>query len=256
MGWGPPPHPMDLMKYCHIIIYWKWGGRQICTFVGGRGGGGGCGWANHCYSNFAWRVFPVYVPITLFYQFHGVGKGCGGEADLFIFVICTCVGGRGGGVGCGWPKQLFKLFVMKNIFSKCLLYIKLFHQIHGVGGGEEDLFILVILICTFGGWRGGGGGVGWDEEYCHYMIILQCFIKFIYSLWRGLTMCTVVSQFMVSKLILNFFQFVENPYSQNRWLRMAPSRELCSRRTLVRRIQQKLNQVVEIVKRYGLFNDK
>jgi len=61
-------------------------------------------------------------------------------------------------------------------------------------------------------------------------------------------MCTVVSQFMVSKLILNFFQFVENPYSQNRWLRMAPSRELCSRRTLVRRIQQKLNQVVEIVK--------
>ena len=147
---------------------------------------------------------------------------------------------------------------MKNIFSKCLLYIKLFHQIHGVGGGgEEDLFILVILICTFGGWRGGGGvGVGWDEEYCHYMIILQCFIKFIYSLWRGLTMCTVVSQFMVSKLILNFFQFAENPYSQNRWLRMAPSRELCSRRTLVRRIQQKLNQVVEIVKRYGLFNDK
>jgi len=72
-------------------------------------------------------------------------------------------------------------------------------------------------------------------------------------------MCTVVSQFMVSKLILNFFQFVENPYSQNRWLRMAPSRELCSRRTLVRRIQriqQKLNQVVEIVTRYGLFNDK
>jgi len=66
---------MDLMKYCHIIIYWKWGGRQICTFVGGRGG----------------------------YQFHGVGKGCGGEADLFIFVICTCVGGRGGGldVACG-----------------------------------------------------------------------------------------------------------------------------------------------------------
>jgi hypothetical protein len=126
----------------------------------------------------------------------------------------------------------------------------------GWGGGEEDLFILVILICTFGGWRGGGVGVGWDEEYCHYMIILQCFIKFIYSLWRGLTMCTVVSQFMVSKLILNFFQFVENPYSQNRWLRMAPSRELCSRRTLVRRIQQKLNQVVEIVKRYGLFNDK
>ena len=121
------------------------------------------------------------------------------------------------------------------------------------GGGEEDLFILVILICTFGGWRGGGGvGVGWDEEYCHYMIILQ----FIYSFWRGLTMCTVVSQFMVSKLILNFFQFAENPYSQNRWLRMAPSRELCSRRTLVRRIQQKLNQVVEIVKRYGLFNDK
>jgi hypothetical protein len=51
---------------------------------------------------------------------------------------------------------------MKNIFSKCLLYIKLFHQIHGVGGGgEEDLFILVILICTFGGWRGGGGGLGW-----------------------------------------------------------------------------------------------
>ena len=78
----------------------------------------------------------------------------------------------------------------------------------------------------------------------------------VYSLWRGLTMCTVVSQFMVSKLILNFFQFAENPYSQNRWLRMAPSRELCSRRTLVRRIQQKLNQVVEIVKRYGLFNDK
>ena len=132
----------------------------------------------------------------------------------------------------------------------------------GWGGGEEDLFILVILICTFGGWRGGGGwgGMGWEaslhEEYFHYMIILQCFIKFIYSLWRGLTMCTVVSQFMVSKLILNFFQFAENPYSQNRWLRMAPSRELCSRRTLVRRIQQKLNQVVEIVKRYGLFNDK
>jgi hypothetical protein len=109
--------------------------------------------------------------------------------------------------------------------------------------------------------RGGGwGGMGWEaslhEEYFHYMIILQCFIKFIYSLWRGLTMCTVVSQFMVSKLILNFFQFVENPYSQNRMLCMAPSRELCSRRTLVRRIQQKLNQVVEIVTRYGLFNDK
>ena len=52
---------------------------------------------------------------------------------------------------------------MKNIFSKCLLYIKLFHQIHGGGGGEEDLFILVILICTFGGWR-GGGGVGWDGK--------------------------------------------------------------------------------------------
>jgi hypothetical protein len=36
----------------------------------------------------------------------------------------------------------------------------------------------------------------------------------------------------------------------------AAARELFSRRTLVRRIQQKLNQVVEIVTRYGLFNDK
>lgn len=145
---------------------------------------------------------------------------------------------------------------MKNIFSKCLLYIKLFHQIHGVGGGRKICLFSSYSSVHLGVGGGGGGGVGWDEEYCHYMIILQCFIKFIYSLWRGLTMCTVVSQFMVSKLILNFFQFVENPYSQNRWLRMAPSRELCSRRTLVRRIQQKLNQVVEIVKRYGLFNDK
>ena len=143
---------------------------------------------------------------------------------------------------------------MKNIFSKCLLYIKLFHQIHGVGGGGRSVYSRHTHLYIWG--LAGGGGVGWDEEYCHYMIILQCFIKFIYSLWRGLTMCTVVSQFMVSKLILNFFQFAENPYSQNRWLRMAPSRELCSRRTLVRRIQQKLNQVVEIVKRYGLFNDK
>ena len=147
---------------------------------------------------------------------------------------------------------------MKNIFSKCLLYIKLFHQIHGVGGGGgRSVYSRHTHLYIWGlAGGGGGGGVGWDEEYCHYMIILQCFIKFIYSLWRGLTMCTVVSQFMVSKLILNFFQFAENPYSQNRWLRMAPSRELCSRRTLVRRIQQKLNQVVEIVKRYGLFNDK
>jgi len=77
-------------------------------------------------------------------------------------------------------------------------------------------------------------------------------------------MCTVVSQFMVSKLILNFFQFVENPYTQNKMMCAAPTRELFSRRTLVRRIQQKLvrriqqklNQVVEIVTRYGLFNDK
>jgi hypothetical protein len=51
-------------------------------------------------------------------------------------------------------------------------------------------------------------------------------------------MCTVVSQFMVSKLILNFFQFVENPYTQNRMMCEAPTRELFSRRTLVRRIQQ------------------
>ena len=124
------------------------------------------------------------------------------------------------------------------------------------GGGGRSVYSRHTHLYIWGLAGGGGVGVGWDEEYCHYMIILQCFIKFIYSLWRGLTMCTVVSQFMVSKLILNFFQFAENPYSQNRWLRMAPSRELCSRRTLVRRIQQKLNQVVEIVKRYGLFNDK
>jgi hypothetical protein len=49
---------------------------------------------------------------------------------------------------------------MKNIFSKCLLYIKLFHQIHGVGGGRK--------ICLFSSYSsvhlgvGGGGGVGWD----------------------------------------------------------------------------------------------
>ncbi|MFN9900223.1 MAG: hypothetical protein ACK55Z_15825 [bacterium] len=33
----------------------------------------------------------------------------------------------------------------------------------------------------------------------------------------------------------------------------APTRELFSRRTLVRRIQQKLNQVVELVSRYAFF---
>ena len=142
---------------------------------------------------------------------------------------------------------------MKNISSTYMF-------INSRGGGlpvySRHTHLYIWGLAGVGGW----GGMGWEaslhEEYFHYMIILQCFIKFIYSLWRGLTMCTVVSQFMVSKLILNFFQFAENPYSQNRWLRMAPSRELCSRRTLVRRIQQKLNQVVEIVKRYGLFNDK
>jgi len=66
-------------------------------------------------------------------------------------------------------------------------------------------------------------------------------------------MCTVVSQFMVSKLILNFFQFVENPWTQNKMMCAAPTRELFSRRTLVRRIQQKLNQVVELVSRYAFF---
>jgi hypothetical protein len=93
---------MDLMKYCHIIIYWKWGGRQICTFVGGRGGGGM--WVSKSLlKQFCMKSISstVYFPITLVDQVHGVGKGCGGEADLFIFVICTCVGGRGGGVGCG-----------------------------------------------------------------------------------------------------------------------------------------------------------
>ncbi len=69
-------------------------------------------------------------------------------------------------------------------------------------------------------------------------------------------MCTVVSQFMVSKLILSFFQFVENPWTQNKMMCAAPRRELFSRRTLVRRIQQKLNQVGGIVTRYAFFNDK
>ena len=142
---------------------------------------------------------------------------------------------------------------MKNIFSKCLLYIKLFHQIHGVGwGGGRKICLFSSYSSVHLGVGGGGGGVGvgWDEEYCHYMIILQ----FIYSFWRGLTMCTVVSQFMVSKLILHFFQFVENPYTQNKMMCAAPTRELFSRRTLVRRIQQKLNQVVEIVTRYGFYS--
>ena len=48
---------------------------------------------------------------------------------------------------------------MKNIFSKGLLFIKLFHQIHGVGGGggrsvysrHTHLYI----------WGLAGGGVGW-----------------------------------------------------------------------------------------------
>ena len=66
-------------------------------------------------------------------------------------------------------------------------------------------------------------------------------------------MCTVVSQFMVSKLILNFFQFVENPWTQNKMMCAAPTRDLFSRRTLVRRIQQKLDTVVEIVLRYAFF---
>ena len=38
----------------------------------------------------------------------GEGVWGGGVADLFIFVICTCVGGRGG-VGCG-------LWVTKTAF--------------------------------------------------------------------------------------------------------------------------------------------
>jgi hypothetical protein len=164
MGWGPPPHPMDLMKYCHIIIYWKWGGRQICTFVGGRGGGGGCGWANHCYSNFAWRVFPVYVPITLFHQIHGVGKGCGGEADLFIFVICTCVGGRGGGLDVG-DQNSFLSYLLWRIFSVnvyCILNYFIKFMGWGGGGGRSVYSRHTHLyIWGLAGGGGGWGGMGW-----------------------------------------------------------------------------------------------
>ena len=159
MGWGPPPHPMDLMKYCHIIIYWKWGGRQICTFVGGRGGGG-CGWANHCYSNFAWRVFPVLYIFLLHYFINSMvwGRGVGGRRIcLFSSSVHVWVGG-GGGLDVG-DQNSFLSYLLWRIFSVnvyCIL--NYFIKFMGWGGGEEDLFILVILICTFGGWRGGG----WD----------------------------------------------------------------------------------------------
>ena len=101
-----------------------------------------------------------------------------------------------------------------------------------------------------GGW--GGGKAVWGSKTILKLFLMKnisstyMFINSrgggrpVYSLWRGKTMCTVVSQFMVSKLILNFFQFVENPWTQNKMMCAAPTRELFSRRTLVRRIQQKL----------------
>ena len=85
----------------------------------------------------------------------------GGEADLYI---CGWAWG-GGDVG----EQIiviaiFKLFVMKNIFSKCLLYIKLFHQIHGVGGGGGRSVYSRHTHLYIWGLAGGGGGVGWDGK--------------------------------------------------------------------------------------------
>ena len=101
---------MDLMKYCHIIIYWKWGGRQICTFVGGRGGGGG---------DVGEQIIVIAISHEEYFQYmfllhyfiksmvwgRGVGKGCGGGGGRSVYFrhlyFCTCGGGRGGGVGCG-----------------------------------------------------------------------------------------------------------------------------------------------------------
>ena len=109
----------------------------------------------------------------------------------------------------------------------------------GWGGGRS--------VYTFGGWR-GGGGVGWDGKLVCMKNISSTYMFInsrggglpVYSLWRVLTMCTVVSQFMVSKLILNFFQFVENPYTQNKMMCAAPTRELFSRRTLVHAFNKSL----------------
>ena len=56
---------------------------------------------------------------------------------------------------------------MKNIFSKCLLYIKLFHQIHGVGwggGGGRSVYSRHTHLYIWGLAGGGGGGVGWDGK--------------------------------------------------------------------------------------------
>ena len=157
----------------------------------------------HCY--FAWRIFPVYVYIVLFLQSHAVGKGWGG-ADLFILVISTFWGVGG---GCEWAKQCedvgdqnsFLSYLSWRIFS-VYVYIKLHISSNpwGGGGGRKICLFSSYSSVHLGVGGGGGGGVGWDGKLVcmknisiMIMIILHCFIKFIYSLWRGLTMCTVVS---------------------------------------------------------------
>jgi len=48
---------------------------------------------------------------------------------------------------------------------------------------------------------------------------------------------------------LYFFQFCENPWTQNKVLGLNPTKRFFSRQTLVRRIQEKLIEVEEIVLR-------
>jgi hypothetical protein len=98
MGWGPPPHPMDLMKYCHIIIYWKWGGRQICTFVGGRGGGGDVGEQIIVIAISHEEYFQYMFLLHYFIKSMVWGRGVGGRRIcLFSSSVHVWVGGGGGG---------------------------------------------------------------------------------------------------------------------------------------------------------------
>jgi hypothetical protein len=89
---------MDLMKYCHIIIYWKWGGRQICTFVGGRGGGGDVG-EQIIVIAISHEEYFQYMFLLHFLSIPWCGEGVWGGGGSVYFrhlYMCGWAGGGGG----------------------------------------------------------------------------------------------------------------------------------------------------------------